>query len=350
MRIAQLATNVEKVPPDGYGGTELVVYLLTEELVRLGHQVSLFATGDSRTSARLVSVTQKALRTDKTHNMTHWQAFDLRTLMRLEDLQDEFDIVHNHMGWQALPTLKRLRCPSITTNHNPIKDYSIDIYKAHRDLPYVAISESYMRNNCGDELNYAGVVYNGIACDDFGKNADRRRDYLLFIGRLDRDKGAANAIRIARRLGLPLKMAGKVDKNDLDYFNNEVKPLLDEPGIEYVGEVNYQQKIDLYEGAIAVVYPIAFEEPFGLVMAEALASGTPVMALNRGAVSEILQNGETAVVGDSIDDLVNRYDEVSRIDRRVCMERVREKFCINHMVAGYLEHYERLLKLQPVAA
>jgi len=343
VRIAQLATNAERVPPEGYGGTELVVSLLTEGLVARGHDVTLFATGDSDTTAKLVSVTDAPLRTDELNPPTRWPAFDIRLLLELEKRQDQFDIVHNHMGWQALPALRHMRCPSVTTNHNLIKDYLADIYLAYSDLPYVAISNTYKRLNYPEELNYIDVVYNGINCDAYAGDSDGPRNYLLFIGRLDRDKGAADAVEIAKRLNLPLKLAGKIDKKDQAYFDQYVKPHLNKAGIEYVGEVEQEQKVKLYKNAIAVVYPIAFEEPFGLVMAEALASGTPVMAFDRGAVREILKDGETAIIGNSIEDLVGRFDQIKKIDPATCRNAICEKFDVQHMVSGYEAVYEQVL-------
>jgi len=337
------------VPPEGYGGTELVVSLLTDELVARGHDVTLFATGDSCSNAKLVSVTEAPLRTDPRHPATHWPAFDLRLLLKLEQMQDQFDIVHNHMGWQALPTLSGLRCPSVSTNHNPIKDYAADIFFAYRNLPYVAISQAYKKLNYPDKLNYVDVVYNGIKCAEYAGKNEGKRDYLLFIGRLDKDKGTADAMEIAKRLKLPMKLAGKIDKKDQDYFENEVRTRLDWPGMEYIGEVNQEDKVKLYQNAIAVVYPIAFEEPFGLVMAEALASGTPVMAFDRGAVKEILSDGETAIIGKTVDDLVNRFSEIKKIDPQTCRDAIGAKFDVGHMVSGYEAVYERILANKSVS-
>jgi glycosyltransferase involved in cell wall biosynthesis len=331
------------VPPEGYGGTELVVHLLTEDLVARGHNVTLFATGDSNTTAELVSVTDSPLRTNERYTMMQWPAFDIRLLLELEKRQDQFDIIHNHMGWQALPALSRMRCPSVTTNHNPIKQYAEDIYLAYKDMPYVAISNTYKRLNYPDQLNYIDVVYNGINCTTYAGDNGGTRDYLLFIGRLDKDKGAADAVKIAKCLNLPLKLAGKLEKKDQAYFDEQIKPQLQKPGFEYVGEVEQADKVKLYKSALAVVYPVAFDEPFGLVMAEALASGTPVMALDRGAVREILTDGETAIVGNTIEELVARFDEIKSIDPATCRKAIHTKFDVEHMVSGYEAVYEKVL-------
>jgi glycosyltransferase involved in cell wall biosynthesis len=346
MRIAQLAPLVERVPPSGYGGTELVVSLLTEELVAQGHDVTLFASGDSETTARLVSVENAPLRN---HFPIHrWNAYDIRLLLKLVEMQDQFDIIHNHMGYQALPTLCELRKPMVTTNHNLVKDYCRDIYFAHGHSPFVAISEAYRNLNYPDKLNYVDVVYNGIDLDPYEFGPEGKRDYLLFLGRICQDKGTEPAIEIAKRLGLPLKIAGKIDSEDGGYYDAYVKEHIG-GNIEYVGEVNMQQKSKLYRNAIAVVYPIDFDEPFGLVMAESLACGTPIMAFDRGSVREVLSDGETAIIGDSVDDLIKRFPEIARISPQSCRNRVEKLFSKQVMARNYVNVYSSLIARTPVA-
>jgi glycosyltransferase involved in cell wall biosynthesis len=344
MRIAQLSSNVESVPPGGYGGTELVLNLLSEELVARGHEVTLFATGDSQTSGRLVSVVDKPLRTAPDIPVRRWQAYDIQLLLKLRQMRDQFDVVHNHMGWQALPYLDALGLPVVSTNHNPIKKYCAPIYLAYKHLPYVAISDAYRRLNYGDQLNYVATVYNGIDVSRFTDDeAETDKAYLLFIGRLCEDKGTAPAIEIAKRLKLPIKLAGKVDDADVQYFEKNVKPHLAGREVEYVGEVNHQQKLKLYQGAIATVYPIAFEEPFGLVMAESLAAGTPVLALDRGSVREVLSDGETAIIGNSIEELVSRFERLKEIRSENCTRRVNKLFSKERMVDSYVDVYNKLV-------
>jgi len=338
MRIAQLAPLTEPVPPRGYGGTELVVSLLTDELVARGHEITLFASGDSRTKAKLMSVVDSALRTSPDIPERRWMAYDLRSLLKLEEMQSEFDVIHNHMGWQALPALSRMKLPTVTTNHNPVKDYCAPIYLALRKLPYVSISDAYRRFNYPDDLNYVATVYNGIDVDSFESAHPGKRSYLLFLGRLCADKGTAESIEIARRVGLPLKIAGKVDANDVEYFDAKVRPHLKAPEIEYLGEVGHAEKVRLYGQAIAVVYPIAFEEPFGLVMAEALASGTPVVALARGSVPEVLDQN-TAIIGDSVDELVKEFPRLQTISEAACKSRARDLFSKEQMAAAYERVY-----------
>ncbi len=343
MRIAQLAPLVELVPPIGYGGTELVVHLVTEELVKRGHEVTLFAAGGSATAARLVTVSDHELRNHE--HVDRWQAFDIRSLLRLKDMQSEFDIVHNHMGYQALPYLDRLNCAVVSTNHNHVKTYCRDIYFAFSQLPYVSISDSYRKFNYQDRLNYVATVYNGIDVDRHFYDPNAERNYLLFIGRLCADKGTADAIKVAQALGLPLKIAGKVDRNDRDYFEQQVKPFLNDDKITYLGEVNFEEKARLYSKAIALVYPIDFEEPFGLVMAESLAAGTPVMAFDRGSVREVLSDGETAVIGHTVEELVARFAEIGKISPAVCRQRAASMFSKQKMTQHYEEVYRALLGL-----
>jgi glycosyltransferase involved in cell wall biosynthesis len=268
-------------------------------------------------------------------------------LIELEKRQDEFDVVHNHLGWQALPTLDRLSIPTVTTNHNLIKGYCEDIYLNYKHLPYVALSHSYKTLNHPQDLNYVDVVYNGINCDAYHKESDpddeTAREFLLFLGRLGRDKGTAKALEIAQRLKLPLKLAGKIDDRDQTYFETDLKPHLSTPGVEFVGEAHFAQKLDLLKHAIAVVYPVQFDEPFGLVMAESMAAGTPVMALNRGAVSEIVCDGETGIVCDSVDEMVDRYGELKGISAQACRRRARNQFDQAAMVDAYEALYRKLL-------
>jgi glycosyltransferase involved in cell wall biosynthesis len=349
MRIAQLAPLSESVPPTEYGGTELVVSLLTEELVKRGHDVTLFASGDSQTSAQLVSVTATALRKNKDIAVHRWPAYDLTSLLKLKDMAHEFDIIHNHMGYQALPFAEEFDCKFVSTNHNPIKPYNAAIYSAYAYLPFIALSAAYKRLNLPDEINYISVVANGIDLQKYNRTAftHAKPSYLLFLGRVCADKGTAEAIEIAGKLSLPLKIAGKVDKADEEYFETKVKPKLTLPGIEFIGEVDQAQKVDLYANAIAVVYPIAFEEPFGLVMAEALASGCPVMAFDRGSVREILQDGKTAVIGSTVDELVLRFSEIQKIDRQACRQAA-EAFGKEAMTSKYEAVYAKLLN-QPAS-
>lgn len=343
MRIAQLAPLIERVPPKGYGGTELVVSLLTEQLVKNGHEVTLFASGDSVTEAELLSVIPDALRLRKDIPLHRWAAYDLRSLLKLKEMHREFDVIHNHMGYQALPILSELDIPVVSTNHNHVADYCTDIYLAYKHLPIVSISQAYKKFNCPQLLNYVAVVYNGIDLEKFVYDPNIERSYLLFIGRISADKGTAVAIEMALKLGIPLKIAGKVDVVDESYFNEEVKPHLNKDSIEYLGEVNFDEKVDLYMKAKAVLYPINFEEPFGLVMAESLACGTPIVALDRGAVKEVVSDGKTGIIAKSVEELLDRFSEVDQIAGADCRQRTAQLFSKERMTHGYEEVYNKLI-------
>lgn len=346
MRIAQLAPLAESVPPRGYGGSELVVSLLTEELVKRGHEVTLFASGDSATDAELVSCAPSGLRQSSDIPETRWPAYDLKSLLALERMSSRFDIVHSHMGFIALPFLRGIKRPSVSTNHNCVSDYCADIFLEYKEQPIVAISDSYRKLNYADELNYVATVYNGVDIDTFTFDQEEKPKHLLFLGRLCPEKGTVEAIKIARQLGLPIVLAGKVDKRDGKYFEEKVLPLLNEPDVEFVGEVNLEEKGRLYRSALATLCPVRFEEPFGLVLAESLASGTPVMAFRRGAIPEVISDGETGIVGDTIADLVNRFGEIEKINRAACRERAIRLFSKEKMT----EHYEQVyLQLQSKA-
>ncbi len=344
MRIAQLAPLIESVPPKGYGGTELVVSLLTEELVKRGHQVTLFASGDSVTSAELVSVTNESLRNDSDVKEYQWSAYDLRNLLKLKEMCAEFDIVHNHIGFPALPFLDTLPIPVVSTNHNLIKGYFREIYFAYQNLPYVAISDAYRNLNYPEAINYVRTIYNGIDTSKYFCDVEKKREYLLFLGRLSNDKGTAEAIKMAQMLGYPMIVAGKVDAADQVYFDEKVKPLLHDKSIEFVGEVGEEEKIQLFSKAIACIYPINFDEPFGLVMAESLASGTPVVALNRGSVSEVISDRETGIIGTSVEELVKRFPEIENISRQACRNRAKKFFSKDRMAQSYEHLFELLIE------
>ncbi len=345
MRIAQVAPLVESVPPKGYGGTELVVDLLTEELVKEGHDVTLFASGDSVTSAKLISVVPESLRQSQDNYRHRWNTYDVRSILTLKKMQDQFDIIHNHMGYLALPFLSDFKTPVISTNHNNVASYCEDIYFESGNLPFVAISHAYKKLNFPDKINYIDVVYNGIDFDKFVLPLGEKinRDYLLFIGRISKAKGTACAIDIAIELGLPIKVAGKVDAADVPYYEEHVKERFKHPLVDYVGEATAQQKARLYAGAKAVVYPIDFDEPFGLVMAEALAVGTPVMAFDRGSVREIIIDKEVGIIGDTKEELVERYGEIEKISSEVCIKRAQDNFSKERMAKHYLDVYQRLV-------
>jgi len=264
--------------------------------------------------------------------------------LNLSEIESDFDIVHNHMGWQALAFLSRLRTTTVTTNHNPVKDYCRDIFLSFKHLPYVAISNAYRRLNYPRQLNYVATVYNGIDLTTYDYNREAKRGYLLFLGRICHEKGTAESIQIAHRVGLPIVIAGKVDGRDQNYFDARIRPELSDSSVDFIGEVTEGEKQKLYSNAIAVIYPLNFDEPFGLVMAEALACGTPVAALDRGSVREVLSDGETAIIADTIDTLVERFPEIEKISAEACRERVFELFSKERMARAYVDIYKQLIR------
>lgn len=246
------------------------------------------------------------------------------------------------MGYQALPFLRNLKCATVTTNHNPVKKYCADIYLAHKNLPFVAISNAYRQLNYPNELNYIATIYHGIDIDRYPLYSQTKRDFLLFLGRICQDKGTIEAIEIAKTLGLPLKIAGKVDDADRLYFAEKIKPWLGSTEVKYLGEVDFNQKLELYSQAIAVLDPITFDEPFGLVVVEALATGTPVLAFDRGAVKEIIVDGKTGIIGQTKEDLITRFKEIEKISRQACRERVVKYFSSTSMIVNYETLYKKL--------
>ncbi|MBI4322596.1 MAG: glycosyltransferase family 4 protein [Chloroflexi bacterium] len=340
MRIAQLSPLWERVPPPAYGGTEGVVHLLTEGLVRRGHEVTLFASGDSVTSARLRSVLPSSLRTasfiqdSRPYEWVHVA----------EALQEagSFDIIHNHSGELPMVVSSLFTTPMLSTMHciiTPDTKVVWDSYRGYYNTISWAERKSMptIRNS-----NFVGVVYNGIDVSSFPYRADKE-DYLLYLGRVAPEKGTHLAIDAAKRLGKKLLIAGKVDRVDRDYFIREVDPLIDGKLIHFLGEANAQWKRELCARASVVLMPIVWEEPFGLVMVEAMACGTPVISFNRGAAAELIADGETGYLVADVDGMVEAVRRLDSIDPSRCRQHVADHFDAARMVDGYVEVYERIL-------
>lgn len=344
MRIAQLAPLWERVPPPAYGGIEMVVYHLTEELTRLGHQVTLFASGDSCTSAELRSVFPRSLRTadDLQHKLPYdWlhHAVALRAA-------DEFDIIHNHAGELPMAMSLLIRRPMLSTLHGlVIPDTRLvwDYYPWYYNTLSHAARRAMPPVKCP---NYLGVVYNGIDVAAF-PFSPVKSDYLLFLSRIAPEKGTHLAIEIARRIGCRLIIAGKVDPVDREYYTTVIKPRIDGALVEYVGEATREQAKDLLRQARCLLLPLCWEEPFGLVMVEAMACGTPVVAMRRGAAPELVIEGVTGFLGDSVDDLCRAIPQVETLDPVRCRQHVAENFSVQRMVQGYLRLYEQILAAHP---
>ena len=339
MRIAQVAPLAESVPPKLYGGTERVVAFLTDELVRLGHDVTLFASGDSRTDARLIASWPEALRLGAaSHDAV------APHLLMLEDVARHaraFDIVHFHLSQLHFPVARRLGVGHITTLHGRLDLPDLQpIYREFHDMPVVSISDA-QRLPLPDAA-WVGTVYHGLP-PDLLQFRPGPGSYLAFVGRIAREKRVDRAIAIATALGQPLRIAAKVDPTDRDYFEHEIRHLLDNPLVEYVGEIDEAQKQEFVGGATALLFPIDWPEPFGLVMIEAFACGVPVVAFRGGSVTEIVDHGVTGFVVDSLDEAISATRGVHRLDRRQCRAVFERRFTVTRMARDYLSLYKTLI-------
>lgn len=339
MRIAQVAPLFERVPPLRYGGTERVVSYLTEELQHLGHDVTLFASGDSLTRSKLHPVCARSLRLAGCSDpLPH----HIRMLGQVYAHAAEFDVIHCHTDFLGFPAARLVSTPTIVTLHGRLDLPELPpLYDEYRDIPLVSISDAQRLPL--PRANWLTTVRHGLPPDLFRYSA-RRGDYLVFLGRISPEKKPDAAIRIACRAGIPLRIAAKVDPVDREYFAQVVKPLLDHPLVDFVGEVSDEAKNDLLGSALALLFPIDWPEPFGLVMIESLACGTPVIARNRGSVPEILQHGETAWICETEDEMVRAVEQVRSIDRARCREAFEHRFTVATMAARYLEMYDSLVR------
>jgi glycosyltransferase involved in cell wall biosynthesis len=339
MRIAQVAPLYESVPPRLYGGTERVVSYLTEELVRLGHDVVLYASGDSRTGAELRGITREALRLDP--NCKDRLAPHVLMLDRVARDAHAFDVLHVHLDYLHFPVARRLGVPVLTTQHGRLDIPDLKpLFSEFSSLPQVSISNA--QREPLPQANWVGTVHHGLPLDLYRFNP-RPDDYLAFIGRFSPEKRPELAIEIARRVGRRIRIAAKVEEADGEYFEHTVRPLLGRKGVEFVGELDEAGKNELLGNAAALLFPIDWPEPFGLVMIEALACGTPVVAFARGAVSEVLTHGQTGYLCDNVLDATRAVDRLGRIDRHDCRRTFEERFSAPRMAADYVKLYEKVL-------
>ena len=343
MRIAQVAPLYESVPPKLYGGTERVVSWLTEELAAQGHEVTLFASGDSLTTARLIPACAQALRlnSESIDPLTH----HVTLLARLLQHKDEFDLIHFHIDYLHFPLSRHERLPHITTLHGrlDIPDL-VPLYQEFFEMPVVSISDAQRAPL--PWINWQGTVHHGLPEITFIQYP-KMGQYLAFLGRISPEKGVEQAIEIARRSGMPLKVAAKIDRSDIDYFERRIKPLMDHILIEFVGEINSLEKNEFLGNAAALLFPIQWEEPFGLVMIEALACGLPVIAYPRGSVPEIIEDGVTGFLAHDVTEAVQAVQKISTIDRRVCRAEFEKRFTSKRMARDYLAIYERIVAREP---
>jgi glycosyltransferase involved in cell wall biosynthesis len=339
MNIAQVSPLWESVPPRCYGGTERIVSYITEELVRLGHDVTLFASGDSRTAARLEPICPQALRLNT--GICNVSAPLTLLQERAFRLQNDFDIIHSHLDFVGFPLARRCSVPVVTTLHGrlDLAEY-VPLFREFAERPLVSISDAQRRPL--PWANWEATVYHGLPSDLYSFHPQPGK-YLAFLGRIAREKRLDHAIEIAKRVGLPLRIAAKVDPTDRNYFHSEIEPLLDHPLVEYVGELTDAEKDDFLGEAYALIAPFDWPEPFGLVFIESLACGTPVLAYRRGSIPEIIDDGVTGFVCDHLGKMANAVERVSLLDRHRCRQAFEERFTVERMVQDYLKVYEHLI-------
>lgn len=339
MHIAQVAPLYESVPPGQYGGTERVVSHLTEELVRQGHDVTLFASGDSETAADLVPACPRSLRLDEgaeDHLAPH--------VLMLEEVYrraDAFDVIHFHIDYLHYPISRRQHTPHVTTLHGRLDLPELGpLYREFQDMPVVSISDAQRAPLNG--ADWQATVYHGLPTDLYEFRPESE-DYFAFLGRISPEKRVDRAIEIAKAVEVPLKIAAKVDPVDQRYFANEIEPMLEHPLVEYLGEIDEGEKGEFLGNAAALLFPIDWPEPFGLVMIEALACGTPVVAYRHGSVPEVLADERVGFIVSGFDEAVRAARAVDHLDRRACRDYFEERFLVARMTHDYLNVYEQLV-------
>jgi glycosyltransferase involved in cell wall biosynthesis len=339
MKIAQIAPLYEAVPPKLYGGTERIVSFLTEELVKQGHDVTLFASGDSATSAKLVASVPEALRLKE--KCEDSLAPHIAQLQEVIERSGEFDILHFHTDYLSFPFTQFLDVPHLTTLHGKLTVQELQmIYDTYPDEPVVCISDSQCKPL--PQANFVGRVHHGLPIALFKKeNGDG--NYFAFLGRISPEKRCDRAIEIAISTNTAIKIAAKIDKADRDYFEQEIKHLFDHPLVDFVGEINENQKQEFLGNAKALLFPIDWPEPFGLVTIEAMACGTPVLAWNCGSVPEIIENGRSGFIVDSMEAAIDSAGKISSLDRSLVRQCFEQRFTATRMAEQYLELYQKLI-------
>jgi glycosyltransferase involved in cell wall biosynthesis len=338
MKIAQVAPLIESVPPRLYGGTERIVSYLTEELVGLGHDVTLFASGDSITSAQLVPCCTRALRLDPTVRDTI--PYFMLMIDKVRERAEEFDVLHFHIDMFHFPLFRSLAARTLTTLHGRLDLGDLKPFYHHfGEVPLVSISNDQRKPL--PHANFVATVHHGIPAG-LHRPSCEPGSYLAFLGRISPEKRPDRAIRIARAAGIPLKIAAKVDKVDDDYFRTEILPLIDGPGVEFIGEINEREKTKFLGEAAALLFPVDWPEPFGLVMIEAMACGTPVLAFRCGSIPEVIEDRVTGKVVDSEEEAVAALPEILSYDRRAVRRRFEEKFTATRMAKNYVSIYRNL--------
>ena len=343
MKIAQISPLMESVPPRLYGGSERIVSYLTDELVRQGHDVTLFASGDSVSSANLVRCVPMALRLDA--NVKDPIPYYMLMLDRVREMADEFDILHFHIDQFHFPLFRPIAHRTVTTLHGRQDLHDLKpLYVGFSDMPLVSISNSQRKPIVN--ANFAATVYHGLPAQTLKPNYKPTGDYVAFLGRISPEKRPDRAIRIAQALGLRIKIAAKIDKVDEAYFREHIASLFNLPGVEYIGEIDERSKSEFLGQANALLFPIDWPEPFGLSMIEAMACGTPVLAFRCGSVPEIIDPGVTGQIVDSMDEAIRVMPQVLALDRRAVRQKFEQRFSASRMAKDYVQVYRSLIKQQ----
>ena len=338
MHIAQVAPLTEAIPPKLYGGTERVVSWLTEELIALGHEITLFASGDSVTKARLEATWPRSLRLDG--SVRDPNALHIVMLELVYRRASEFDLIHFHLDYYPFSLFSRQSTPFVTTLHGRLDlPEHQPVFDAFSSVPVVSISNAQRR--ALPQANWVRTVHHGLP-ENLLRPKPLKPSYFAFLGRIAPEKGFDRAIRIAEHCGVPLKVAAKVDNADREYFEEQIRPMMNSPLIEYIGEINDTHKSEFLSGAIAMLVPIDWPEPFGLVMIEAMACGTPVIAFNRGSAPEVIEDGLTGFVVEDINGAIGAVDRLGHLSREKIRRRFEERFTAHRMALDYLSVYRRL--------
>jgi glycosyltransferase involved in cell wall biosynthesis len=339
LKIAQVSPLYESVPPKMYGGTERVVSFLTEELVAQGHEVTLFASGDSQTAAKLIPATKRSLRLSE--NSVDHLAHHVAMLDDVMRMAPEFDIIHFHIDYMHFPLSRYCSLPSLTTLHGRLDlPDLIPVYKRYSDAPVISISMAQRKPL--PRANWVGNIHHGLPLD-LHSFYPKGGDYLAFLGRISPEKRLDRAIEIAKRAGMPLKVAAKIDNADRQYYETTIKPLMGDPNIEFIGEIGEDKKGDFLGNAYAYLFPIDWPEPFGLTMIEAMACGTPTIAFNCGSVPEVMQEGLTGFIVDDIDQAVAAVEKISSIERTACRNVFEKRFTATRMAEEYVILFESMI-------
>jgi glycosyltransferase involved in cell wall biosynthesis len=343
MRIAQISPLTEAIPPKGYGGTERVIHWLTEELVALGHDVTLFASGDSQTSARLEPMWPRALRHDSA--IRDANALHMSVLERVRQQAADFDFLHFHLDYYPFSLFSRQSTPYLTTLHGRLDlvEHQM-VFSTFPAIPVVSISDAQRRPI--PHARWVCTIHHGLP-ERLLTPRDAKPTYLAFLGRISPEKAVDRAIRIAERCGLPLKIAAKVDKVDQEYFQQEIRPLLSLPHVEYIGEIGDADKSAFLSGAVGLLAPIEWPEPFGLVQIEAMACGTPVIACNRGAIPEVIEDGLTGFIVEDETSAVGAVYRLGELSRERIRQRFEQRFTARRMAQDYLAAYRGLMQATP---